>query len=111
QGFTNAADRCSSINANNGEPVTVSPDVAAFCRDVWGIDATSYVQTDAQIEGFFYGNPDLQEETSDTFTIGVALQPASVPTLQVALDYWTIKVEDYIDTFAGGVGGVLAGCF
>ena len=42
------------------------------------------------------GNPDLEVEKSDTFTIGVVATPAFVPGLTVSIDYFDITVEDFI---------------
>jgi len=45
------------------------------------------------------GNPDLDAETSDSFTVGVVLTPTNVlDGLTLSLDYWSIEVEDAIDT-------------
>ena len=47
---------------------------------------------------FFGGNPDLQEETSDSVTVGFILTPESVEGLRIAIDYWTIDIKDAINT-------------
>ncbi|HEX2495032.1 MAG TPA: TonB-dependent receptor, partial [Steroidobacter sp.] len=50
----------------------------------------------SQYNGFFGGNPDLEPETTDTFSFGVALQPSFAPGLRVQIDYFDIKIEDAI---------------
>ncbi len=42
------------------------------------------------------GNPDLSEETADTYTIGVVFQPTAVPGLSVSLDWFDIEIQDAI---------------
>ncbi len=44
------------------------------------------------------GNPDLQEETSDAFTLGFVLTPTAIPNLSVSVDYWKIKIDDAINS-------------
>lgn len=45
------------------------------------------------------GNPNLDPETSDSFTVGVVMTPDQwVPGLTLSIDYWSIEVEDAIDT-------------
>ncbi len=44
------------------------------------------------------GNPNLNEETSDSYTIGVLLQPRWVPGLSISVDYWNIQVDNVISS-------------
>lgn len=45
------------------------------------------------------GNPNLDAETSDSFTVGVVVTPDQfLPGLTFSVDYWSIEVEDAIDT-------------
>lgn len=60
----------------------------------YGSGGTSY----AAIQG---GNPDLQEETADTWTAGVVIQPSAIDNLVITLDYYSIKIEDAITTGVG----------
>lgn len=50
----------------------------------------------ASFGGLIGGNPDLEEETSDSFTIGVVVQPEFAPGLSVTVDYWDYAIEDAI---------------
>lgn len=60
----------------------------------------SYNYNNTQVEGLAGGNPDLIEETADTFTAGITFQsPSSNPWLsafQVSVDYYSIEIEDYV---------------
>jgi len=111
QGFPTATDPCSSVSVATGAPTPVPADVAAFCQAAFGIDASTYVQTNGQLESFFFGNPNLAEETSDTVTFGLAWTPDAVEGLQASLDYWNIEVADYVNSLEGGATGVINACF
>ena len=52
----------------------------------------------ARFPGSSGGNPDLQEETADTTTIGFILHPRIVPGLTVTVDYWDVEIEDAISS-------------
>ncbi len=110
QGFPIASDPCAGPDNEGLDPAS-DPDLAAFCALTGIPDTTNFIQNNSQIETFFYGNPDLQEETSDTYTFGVVFTPTFIDGLQVSVDYWTIKVTDYINTLAGGAQGIIDGCF
>lgn len=55
----------------------------------------------ARVAGSTGGNPDLGEESADTFTIGVVLTPEFAPGLSVTVDYYNIKIENAIDALTG----------
>lgn len=44
------------------------------------------------------GNPDVRPETGDTFTVGTVLTPRFLPRFSLAIDYFNIKVKDYISS-------------
>jgi outer membrane receptor protein involved in Fe transport len=56
-----------------------------------------------QYNGQTGGNPNLKPEISDTYTAGVVFQPSFVPGLSVSLDYFNIKVDQFI----AGIGANL----
>ena len=51
----------------------------------------------ARFSGVNSGNPDLVEETADTFTAGFVLQPRFLEGFTLSVDYWEIEIEDAID--------------
>jgi outer membrane receptor protein involved in Fe transport len=70
----------------------------ANCRSI-GINPTSFVNSPARAATISYlsgGNPNLSEETSDSYTAGVVLQPRFVPGLAITADYYDIKVKNVI---------------
>lgn len=60
-------------------------------------------QQDRQgISGFNGGNPDLEEETADSFTIGAVINPVSISALRnltLTVDYYNIKIDNVISAF------------
>jgi outer membrane receptor protein involved in Fe transport len=54
----------------------------------------------ARFAGTIAGNPDLREETADTYTVGMVLQPRFIPGLAITADYYHIQIDDAISTVA-----------
>jgi outer membrane receptor protein involved in Fe transport len=54
----------------------------------------------ARFAGTIAGNPDLREETADTYTVGIVLQPRFIPGLALTADYYNIRIDDAISTVA-----------
>lgn len=63
----------------------------------------------ASFGGTTGGNPDLMEETSDSHTIGVLLQPSFAPGLSVSVDYWSYSISDAIA--APSSQNIVDGCY
>jgi outer membrane receptor protein involved in Fe transport len=109
-GFPGAIDPCS----DRGPAGQRTAALRAFCIQSGVPEAfvfTRTVQPAAQIQADFGGNPNVGEETSDTFTAGVVIQPSFVPRLNIAVDYFNISVNDTINTRFGGMGTALSLCF
>jgi outer membrane receptor protein involved in Fe transport len=60
----------------------------------------------SQYNGLIGGNPTTKPETADTTSFGFIFQPDFVPNLFVAIDYFDIKIEDYINPTVGGLADV-----
>jgi outer membrane receptor protein involved in Fe transport len=106
QGFTSSYfDPCEGL-----DPLA-DPDTAAFCASQGINDTLAFSTGSTQNEFFEYGSTSLEEETTDTYTLGVVLQPESIPDLQISIDYWNIEVEDYITALSGGPFGIIDECF
>jgi outer membrane receptor protein involved in Fe transport len=69
------------------------------------------VQPDNIIPSRAGGNPNLQEESSDTRTFGVVLTPSFLPSLAVTIDYFDIELEDAIAQLGGGLQNTLNLCY
>lgn len=110
QNFPGAQDPCASGNFAN--EVISNPNLAAACINN-GVGANSvgnFVQTNSQIPSTVGGNPDLFEETADTYTVGFVAQPNFIPGLNITLDYYNIEITDVITQFGGSAQNVLNIC-
>ncbi|TPG40624.1 TonB-dependent receptor [Sphingomonas koreensis] len=47
------------------------------------------------------GNPDLKPEVANTWVAGVVLQPSFLPSFNLAVDYYDIKIDDAITNVGG----------
>ena len=90
QNFAAINDPCSVQFIGGGSPTR-----AANCSGA-GIPGTynhTYQSTPEILSG---GNPDLKEETSDSFTAGIVLQPSFTPGFTFSADYFDIDIDDVI---------------
>jgi len=67
---------------------------------------TNVALTTLQLTG---GNPDLQPETSRTFTGGVVFQPDFVPGFRASLDFFSMRIDDAITSLSGQQ--IVDGCY
>ena len=104
----NATDPCALATAATN---TTIRDLCIASGVPAGLVGDPSVRPNPEIPGLFGGNPDLQEETSDTITFGAILTPDFAPRLRISLDYFDITVKDAIAPFAGGVNNILDLCF
>ena len=109
-GFPAATDPCSNRTPAAGQ--------TAALRDLCiatGVPAanvfTAVIQPNDQIEGLFGGNPNLQEEVGDTYTIGAVIRPSFIPRLNIAIDYYDIRILNTISVAGGGVANILDLCY
>lgn len=94
--------------------VTANPTPAekAFCVQL-GVPANAidtFQQESSQIRAIVGGNPNLAEETSDTFTVGFVYTPTQLPDLTFTVDYYSIEIEDAIAIFGGGLSPTITAC-
>ncbi len=83
---------------DNDNP-TADPDLIALCEatgvpvgDVGGFNGISA----GQVNNFLGGNPGLEPEEADTWTVGFDWTPAFLEGLQVSVDYYDIEIDDAI---------------
>ncbi|MEO0972608.1 MAG: TonB-dependent receptor, partial [Pseudomonadota bacterium] len=55
------------------------------------------------------GNPNLQEETSDSYTVGVLIQPSFAPGFSISVDYWDYSITEAVA--APTSQDIVNGCF
>ncbi|WP_226700282.1 TonB-dependent receptor domain-containing protein [Qipengyuania gaetbuli] len=83
------------------DPCATSAPIAslAACANT-GVTAAQYGTIldviSGQTQALTGGNPQLQPESSDTWTFGAVFEPTFVPGLSISVDYFDITVEDYI---------------
>lgn len=63
----------------------------------------------AQCNAGYGGNAALKPEVSDTWSIGAVLTPTFLDGFTATVDYWNIKVQDYIGNISPTT--TLAGCY
>ena len=61
-------------------------------------EINTFVQTALGFSQLSGGNPNLTEETSDTFTVGAVVRVPWIDRFNVAVDYFKIEVEDAVAT-------------
>ncbi len=108
QGFPSAQDPCAQASAASDATIR---DLCAATGVPAGAIGTTGVQPNTQIQGLFGGNPNLKEETSDTFTVGAVFTPTAVPGLSVTVDYYNIEIDDFITVLGGSLNNVLNLCY
>jgi len=69
-----------------------------------------FQQENVQIRAITGGNPNLQEETSDTWSVGGVFRPDFIPNFQLTVDYYNIKIDGAIAAFGGGLQQVITAC-
>lgn len=96
-GFPGATDPCGTSAATSGtlRDLCIANGVPAA-----NLGRAAIVQPNTQIPALFGGNPNLQEETSDSYTFGVVLQPRAIPGFTLTADYFNIEIEDAISTIS-----------
>lgn len=85
-------DPCDANFINRGPNPTQR---LANCR-ADGIPAGFVDPLTARFNGLQGGNPNLKEETSDSYTYGIVLTPTFLPGFNATVDYWNIKIENAI---------------
>lgn len=91
-------DPCSAENITQGSSTREANCRADLAR--YGVTVgTTYDFSDpltAQFFGAAGGNPDLQAETSDSWTAGLVIQPRFLDGFTLTADYWNIKIDNAI---------------
>ena len=104
QTFPSVQDPCVGVTAATpgtlGTQCRASPGVLANIAANNGV--FTLTQSDRQgVSGFNSGNPNLNEEKSDSYTASVTINPRSIEFLRntvLRVDYFNIKIEDAINS-------------
>ena len=97
-------DPCAGLTAANP--------LVATCASVFHLTTAQVLAIEKnpanQYNGQLGGNPNLKPEISDTYTAGVVWRPDFISGLSVSLDYFDIKVDQFIGTV--GANLILSQC-
>ncbi|SMF66865.1 TonB-dependent receptor domain-containing protein [Allosphingosinicella indica] len=108
--LTGNSDPCAG-DFNDDTPQTAPTATAAQCA-LTGVTAAQYGNIAAnpagQYNGQIGGNAALSPEKSDTYSVGVVLQPRFLPGFAATVDYFNIKVANTISTI--GYDTILQTC-
>jgi outer membrane receptor protein involved in Fe transport len=99
-----ATDPCALASAANPGPIRDLCIATGVPADAVG---NTGIQPSFQMTGIVGGNPDLEEETTDTFTLGAVIRPTR--GLAVTVDYYNIDIKDAI--FRAPLNVVLDLCY
>jgi len=105
-GLGSGTDPCNS--AAGGLRAT-NATVAANCTAL-GVP-TVYTQPATTIPIRSGGNPMLNPERGETYTIGAVLTPRFAPGLSISVDYFNVKVKDAITAVSGFLTNQLNDCY
>lgn len=103
-------DVCSGVKA--ATTGTVAQNCLADARIAAAIAAApdgTFRQLTTQIKAPNAGNPDLFEETADTWTLGFVYRPSFLSGLEASVDYYDIKISDVISSLSNSA--LLLSCY
>jgi outer membrane receptor protein involved in Fe transport len=113
EGATTATfpDPCHTANLTAGTaPAIRQANCAAFYK-AYGIDGTNFISSanNATVPQRIGGNPNLQNESSDAYTLGFIYNPGFFSRLSVAVDWNRIKVNGNIVSLSASA--IAQGCY
>jgi outer membrane receptor protein involved in Fe transport len=104
--FPTLVDPCSNQGTNQSQAVR---DVCIATGVPAGSVFTQPVQPNNTVPVISGGNPNLQEESSDTWTAGVVITP--IDSLYMSIDFFDIKLDGAIAPIGGGAQNTLNLCY
>lgn len=97
-------DPCSPSRINSG-----SSSRAANCQADIGANLGTVTDSTYSLGIVSGSNPNLTEETSNSWTIGAVIQPRFIPGLSLSVDYYDITVNDIIASL--GAEAIVNSCY
>lgn len=109
-GETKLAGDGSGIGAYRLE---ATPELAATCISTGVPEANLYGGTyyNGNPNRNLGGNPNLSPEDAKTYSLGVVWTPYSLDGLSVSLDYFKVKIDDYIELTPVSSGQLILSCY
>ena len=108
ENFPGATDPCASTFTGDAaiEAICLATGVPSA-----NIGSTTIDLPSGQVREISGGNPELQTEDAETFTLGAVISPNFIPNLTLTVDYFDITIDDVIADFGGGANNVVSTCF
>ncbi len=109
---TGVSDPCNAQNFDQGpSPAVREANCRAALNAVGAPAPESFDNTTGTVSAFGTrsGNPNLRNETADSWSVGFVYQPVALPGFRVSVDYSNISLEDGIQTL--GLNALLATCY
>ncbi len=97
QTFEFITDPCDAGQLDNGTGTRTANCAALLTAAGVANPATFNDTNSASIGGFSQGNVNLREETAETVTLGVVIQPRFLPGFSVAVDAYDITLENAVN--------------
>ncbi|HTU12940.1 MAG TPA: TonB-dependent receptor [Allosphingosinicella sp.] len=101
-----------ALNGNGDPCAGNTPQASLAACQAMGVSAAQYGtiagNPAGQYNGLIGGNPNLEPEIADTWTVGVVLQPSFIPRLAITVDWFDIKIDAPIQPIGQDV--ILATC-
>jgi len=102
------------INENDGsiDPCAGKPTASLAACELTGVTPAEYGHIVPSAFGLYNGltggNPNLQPEIADTYTVGLVFQPSVVQDLTLSIDYFDIRIDGVIG--AAGADTIMLDC-
>ncbi len=104
--FPAVSDPCSVVD-EAGDPRTLTAEQQRHCAAA-GVPA-NFRDSRAQLRARVGGSTDLDPETAAMITAGLVYQPDFAENLDIAITYYTNKIEDVIGALSAGL--ILSNCY
>ena len=96
--FSPVVGATGSLSSDPCAGANVPSAIAAICIAQGAPSVGSIAQpVSGQINVFTGGNPNLKAEKSDTYTVGVVVNPVALRALSISVDYYSIDIANAID--------------
>ncbi len=105
-------DPCSVLNYNQGPNPTVrQANCAAALAAVGAAAPGTFMQTTntTAVRGFTQGNASLQNESAESWSVGLVYEPSALPNFGMSFDWINISLVEGISTLA--IGTLLTQCY
>ena len=94
-GFLNfVTDPCDARQVNNGSANRFNSCQALGIADPNNFDGSLSVN---EIPLVTSGNPELENETAHTLTLGLVMRPPGLESLEMSIDYWQIDIDNFVE--------------